>query len=108
MIARIFIPILLVIVLTDLHVDYHFFRRRYRILGKWLHSSCCLKIHSVFCLKIFYLCCNLYFIFCGVEFGNLSDSHFSFFDAAPELLYRISDRSHCSKSCHYNPSLHIS
>ena len=30
MIARIFIPILLVIVLTDLHVDYHFFRRRYR------------------------------------------------------------------------------
>ncbi len=30
MIARIFIPILLVIVLTDLHVDYHFLRHRYR------------------------------------------------------------------------------
>lgn len=30
MIARIFIPILLVIVLTDLHCDYHIFRRRYR------------------------------------------------------------------------------
>ena len=33
MIARIFIPILLIIVLTDLHVDYHFFRKKYRHQG---------------------------------------------------------------------------
>lgn len=57
--------------------------------GKWFHSSCCLKIHSCLLPRKSFTSATVFTLYSGVEFGNL---RFSFFDAAPELLYRISDQ----------------
>ena len=58
------------------------------------------------CIETFHFRRQFHFIVCGIEFRDLTDAHCPFFHRGPEILYRISDRRHCSKPCYNYSSFH--
>ena len=77
------------------------------ILGKRLHSLCCLKIHVFFCNKSFDFCCHMRFILRSVKFGNCGKSMISCFNVIKILFYIQSHGSDGSHTGYYYSSHQI-